>query len=244
MSKKHISMFMAAGILISAAFPVLAADTSSEANLFYGDEQPVTEEVETEALPDLNQGYPFYSNPKKSAPMGIWLKAYRLSYADGDDHIVYFRITDIVDCDVDTNDIIEFNRNSTTGYIGELEDPYLTYKELFYDVFYPEDFPTGSDGYVVDPTLSFSIKNPEGDGFKSDRGYYVGLAKVQSLDMGFEAEDGLKIHPGEVFHGRSIFAMLKEETPYVLEYACRQSEPDGDVIYQYTDCLTMGEEEQ
>ena len=185
--------------------------------------------------PDTSRGFPFYNNPKKPAPMGIWLKAYRLSYADSDDHVVYFRVNRVMDAAQE--DIEAFNAVSDGGVIGPLSDPYLKYMEIEYDVYFPKDFVVGDDGYVVDPTLSFSIVNPAGGGFVTERGIYSGLSKVQTLDTGFQNEDGLKIHPGEVFHGKSIFAMLIDEPVYCLEYACRQKEPDGEVRYQYSECI-------
>ena len=204
------------------------------------------QEEEAEELPDLSQGFPFYNNPKKPAPMGIWLKAYRLSYEDSDDHEVYFRVKTVRRSDDQVNaDIQSYNSLSTSGYIGDLEDENLEYCEIEYDVYYPEDFFVGERGYIVDPTLAFSIANPQGGGFITSRGIYVGLSKVQPVDIfpeepvdTTEEDEGASLHvvPGEVFHGKSIFAMLKEEDNFVLQYACRQSEPDGQVIYQYSRC--------
>ena len=226
-------------------------ESEKKSNETTDEEDEITKILATELeKPDLNRGFPFYSNPKKPAPMGIWLKAYRLSYSDSDDHVVYFRVTNISDTEVTAADIKAFNERSKNGIIGELTDPYLEYKEIEYDVYYPEDFYVGDDGYVIDPTLAFSISNPDGGGFVTERGIYVGLSKVQPLDIfdtgsvsvqkneetGEEETVDSRIKPGDVFHGKSVFVMLSGRNDYVLEYACRQSEPDGQVIYQYTKC--------
>ncbi|MDO4647458.1 MAG: hypothetical protein Q4B26_02320 [Eubacteriales bacterium] len=226
--RKYGVVALLCGSMVLSSLNAVAAveqDATSEIEI-------LEEEIVDNSEPDLTQRYPFYNNPKKPAPIGIWLKAYRLAYADSNDHEVYFRVTELADPEDTVRDIDAFNAASKTSYIGELLDPNLTYKEILYDVYYPEDYPVGSEGYVVDPTLAFSISNPNGGGFVTERGIYVGLTKVEPITME-DASQG-QIKPGMVYHGKAVFAMLNDGTDYVLQYACRQSEPDGEVIYQYS----------
>ena len=162
------------------------------------------------------------------AQVGEWIKSTKYSPASGKYETIYWRVIETTfDCQ---DDIDRYNGENHIYEFTPVENEYLAYCKVVYQVYFPKEFPAKEWG-ISACDISLCAKSPKGGGIEYKGVAYIGLG--QTMDITKESESS--VIPGDVFTGESIFVMVNDPSiEYVFEYYHVDEDTDGETVYDYS----------
>lgn len=240
--RKFISLF----IVIIMVFSMFACTKSTTEHTIEPTVEP-TQEVETIEEPiveptevpvieapnieyttveiDLSDVYTSIDNITNPAKINQWVKTQRYNSVSNNYETIYWRITDIT---IDCQEVIDkYNSEDHIYKITPIEKDGLCYYLATYEVYYPVEYTVRELG-ITNKTLNISVKNPNSGGFEYDGIVYVGLGSC--LDLNSNIDETLM--PGNIYTGKILYTMLKDEPEYVFSYCYSKDNQDA-LTYTY-----------
>lgn len=147
------------------------------------------------------------NNPAK---LNEWIKIKMYNPVSDNDDECYVRITGVVSGAAVDQAIAEYEVSHTYLTINELEYDDLEYMYYTYDVYFPNEWEARDYG-ISSPDADSSITNTEGSSRIGN--YILGSAWEITPD-----EDDQEVHPGGMYHGKKLYAMVKGNTSYYVEF--------------------------
>ncbi|NMB30406.1 MAG: hypothetical protein GX988_03050 [Clostridiales bacterium] len=172
---------------------------------------------------------PVKSSMESPAKVGDWLETMRYAVADSSDHIVYYRITEIIRYNDEVQaKIDEYNDDNHLFRFDPLERDDLEYCLFKYEVYFPEDFPSNDIG-ILSADLSFSVRSSEGSNIRANGVSYIGIS--QTYNMG-ASPDAKELFAGDTFTGgEQLFVMVKDVDEYNIEN--KYTDDNGEEVVNY-----------
>lgn len=156
-------------------------------------------------------------------PLGEWGQITSYSTEDDQYHTTYHRITQITSESEDPdyiqsafdehNDLAEHDFQEV--YPEDVDLPAdVEWLVVDYEIYYPEDFPTGDYG-ITENGVSLSAKNPEGGGIPSQDGTSVYLALGTPEALYVDTIENSQ--PGDIRKARNLYTMVIDYDEFIFD---------------------------
>lgn len=199
-------------------------EDAEEADAEEADAETEADTAESAEPGEVSEAYTADKTSETEAvPLGEWGQMTSYSTEDDQYHTTYLRITQVTSESEDPeyiqgafdehNNLAEYDFQEV--YPEDVELPSdVEWLIVDYEIYYPEEFPTGVYG-IIENGVTFSAINPEGGGIPSQDGTSVYLALGTPEALYVDTIENSQ--PGDIRKARNVYTMVKEYDAFIFD---------------------------